>query len=141
LAALIVPQTKASAIRRVSVFGLLKFEGLALFLIAVCLYARGGYSWQEFALLFLAPYLSLAFYLAGRRAGALFYNVAHSTILPIAIAGISTVVGRPEGLRIALIWLAHIGLDRALGYGLKRTSGFGDTHLGKIGKTRVASGE
>jgi hypothetical protein len=34
---------------------------------------------------------------------------------------------------LALIWLAHIGIDRALGYGLKYASGFGFTHLGRIG--------
>jgi hypothetical protein len=40
----------------------------------------------------------------------------------------------PLILSIAMIWLAHIGFDRALGYGLKYTSGFGFTHLGRIGK-------
>jgi hypothetical protein len=30
---------------------------------------------------------------------------------------------------------AHIGIDRALGYGLKYSTGFGFTHLGRIGKT------
>ena len=37
----------------------------------------------------------------------------------------------------ALIWIAHIGLDRALGYGLKYATGFGDTHLGHIGHSAV----
>jgi hypothetical protein len=32
--------------------------------------------------------------------------------------------------------LAHIGLDRALGYGLKYNAGFVFTHLGRIGKVR-----
>ena len=35
-----------------------------------------------------------------------------------------------------MIWLAHIGIDRALGYGLKYSTGFGFTHLGRIGKER-----
>jgi hypothetical protein len=35
---------------------------------------------------------------------------------------------------IAMIWLAHIGFDRALGHGLKYANGFGFTHLGRIGK-------
>jgi hypothetical protein len=33
-----------------------------------------------------------------------------------------------------LIWLAHIGADRGLGYGLKYATAFGDTHLGYIGR-------
>jgi Domain of unknown function (DUF4260)/Transposase domain (DUF772) len=32
-----------------------------------------------------------------------------------------------------VIWCAHIGFDRALGYGLKYSAGFGFTHLGLIG--------
>lgn len=36
-------------------------------------------------------------------------------------------------LRLALIHLAHIGFDRALGYGLKYGTAFGDTHLCRIG--------
>jgi hypothetical protein len=34
----------------------------------------------------------------------------------------------------ALIWLAHIGMDRSLGYGLKLPTAFQDTHLGRIGR-------
>ena len=33
--------------------------------------------------------------------------------------------------------LLLIGIDRALGYGLKYTAGFGLTHLGRIGKART----
>ena len=38
------------------------------------------------------------------------------------------------GLGLGLIWCAHIGFDRALGYGLKSPEGFRLTHLGKIGR-------
>ena len=44
--------------------------------------------------------------------------------------GVNT-VGAVAG---SLIWLAHIGMDHALGYGLKYASGFAVTHLGRIGK-------
>ena len=40
----------------------------------------------------------------------------------------------PVALALGLIWIAHIGMDRMLGYGLKYASGFGDTHLGRIGQ-------
>ena len=33
-----------------------------------------------------------------------------------------------------MIWCAHIGFDRALGYGLKSAAGFEFTHLGRIGR-------
>ena len=34
--------------------------------------------------------------------------------------------------QIALIWAAHIGVDRVLGYGLKYPTAFRDTHLGPV---------
>ena len=35
-------------------------------------------------------------------------------------------------LAIGLIWLAHIGFDRLIGYGLKYETGFRHTHLGVL---------
>ena len=40
-----------------------------------------------------------------------------------------------------LIWCAHIGFDRALGYGLKYAEGFGFTHLRRVGRTPAAPPE
>ena len=36
------------------------------------------------------------------------------------------------------ILIAHTGMDRAAGYGVKLASAFGDTHLGRIGKSASA---
>ena len=40
----------------------------------------------------------------------------------------------PVAFGLAAIWVAHIGFDRVLGYGLKFEAGFGETHLGRVGK-------
>jgi hypothetical protein len=112
----------------------LRFEGLAVLALAAYLYARGGYSWVLFAVLFLAPDLSFAGYLAGPRVGAAVYNVVHSYVGPAALVVLSIVGGRSPA--VALIWAAHIGFDRLLGYGLKYPTSFGDTHLGAIGRSR-----
>jgi hypothetical protein len=117
---------------------LLRLEALALFLAAIALYVHSGASWKLFAILILAPDLSMAFYLGGPRIGALAYNAAHSTVGPIALAAIGYFVGPAILVSVALIWAAHVGFDRALGYGLKYPSGFGDTHLGRIGRARAA---
>lgn len=101
---------------------LLRLEGLALLAAALFAYARLDGDWRLFALLFLAPDLSFAGYLSGPRAGAAFYNAAHSTIGALALAA----AGR---FGLAAIWLAHIGFDRALGYGLKYPDAFRHTHL------------
>ena len=83
------------------------------------------------------PDLSFAAYLSGPRFGALVYNAVHSYLAPVTIMTGGLATAEPLILSIAMIWLAHIGFDRALGYGLKYGSGFAFTHLGKIGKDAV----
>jgi hypothetical protein len=113
---------------------LLRLEGLALFAGMTLLYAVWGGSWWGYGALFLAPDLSFIGYLGGPKAGAIAYNVAHSYMAPIALMIAGLALTEPLLLSIAMIWLAHIGFDRALGYGLKYAAGFGFTHLGRIGK-------
>jgi hypothetical protein len=110
-----------------------RLEGLVLLAGAAVLYGATGASWWLFALLFLAPDLSMLGYLGGPRIGAAAYNAAHATIGPVALGLIGWVTA-PGLVPLALIWLAHIGFDRALGYGLKYASDFRDTHLGRIGR-------
>jgi len=114
---------------------LLRLEGAALLVIAVVLYARTDTSWWLFAVLMLAPDLSFLGYLAGPRIGAVAYNAVHMTIGPLTLALVGMYAPSPLAVAIALVWLAHIGADRALGYGLKYGAGFGFTHLGRIGRT------
>ena len=113
---------------------LLRLEGLTLCLGMVLLYAVWGGSWWVFALLFLAPDLSFIAYLADPKTGAVIYNAAHSYMLPVALMTLGFALPEPLTLSIAMIWLAHIGIDRALGYGLKYEAGFGFTHLGRVGR-------
>ena len=116
---------------------LLRLEGLTLFLGMTLLYGVWEGSWWVYAILFLAPDLSFAGYLAGPRIGAIVYNAAHSTLAPAALMACGFALAAPLLPSIAMIWLAHIGFDRALGYGLKYFAGFGFTHLGRIGKVRI----
>jgi hypothetical protein len=112
----------------------LRIEGAFIFAIAIVLYWRLGEGWWLFAILFLAPDLSFLGYLAGARAGAIAYNVLHSIAGPILLALAGLFVPYEPATAVALIWLAHCGFDRALGYGLKYEAGFGFTHLGRIGR-------
>jgi hypothetical protein len=113
---------------------LLRLEGLALLAGMTALYALWAGPWWLYAVLFFAPDLSFAAYLAGPKIGAWAYNAVHSTIIPLALLTIGFGFAPPLVLSVALIWLAHIGFDRALGYGLKYSAGFGFTHLGRIGR-------
>ncbi len=111
---------------------LLRLEGLALFAGALVVYFDQGYAWWLLVLLFLAPDLSFAGYAAGPRVGAAVYNALHSTVGPITLALIGVLSDTDWCIQLALIWLAHIGLDRVLGYGLKYPTVFKDTHLNRV---------
>ena len=117
---------------------LLRLEGLALFAAMLALYVLWSGKWWLFAVVFLAPDLSFAAYLAGPRTGAIVYNAAHSTLAPAALLAFGLAFGDAMAPLIAMIWLAHIGIDRALGYGLKYGAGFAFTHLGRIGNPKIS---
>jgi hypothetical protein len=85
-----------------------------------------------FGILFLAPDVSMVGYMAGPRTGARTYNLMHTYVAPAALAAIGYFGNVPALLPLSVIWSAHIGFDRLLGYGLKYETGFKDTHLGKV---------
>jgi hypothetical protein len=66
------------------------------------------------------------------RAGAALYNLAHTEIGPILLLVITILAPLPVRKPYALIWLAHLGMDRMFGYGLKYPTQFRDTHLQRV---------
>ncbi|MDQ3037317.1 MAG: DUF4260 domain-containing protein [Myxococcota bacterium] len=117
---------------------LLRLEGVLVLGASIAAYAHLGGSWLAFALLFLIPDLSMLGYLAGPRIGAITYNAGHSLLAPGALAIAAVVSGSDVLVLGAVIWVAHIGFDRMLGYGLKYGTEFFDTHLGRVGRPRRA---
>ncbi len=111
---------------------LLHLEGLAVVAGSLVLYFDAGYGWPLLLVLVLAPDLSMLGYLGGPRVGSLTYDVVHTYAGPVALAVVGVLGGYETAVQIALIWLAHIGLDRFLGYGLKYPTGFRDTHLQRV---------
>jgi hypothetical protein len=113
--------------------GILRLEGLILFAAGLAAFFYLKQSLWIFAGLLLVPDLSMAAYFAGPKPGAIVYNLFHATIGPLLMAIYGVLFGELFAQALASVWLAHIGLDRALGYGLKYASDFRDTHLGRIG--------
>jgi hypothetical protein len=111
---------------------LLRLEGVAYLAFAVFIYWTLRGNWLTFALLFFVPDVAFFAYVANARVGAIAYNIMHSTIGPLALAIAGYLTRQPEMHLVAAIWLAHVGFDRMLGYGLKYASGFKDTHLGRL---------
>jgi len=106
---------------------LLRVEGVIVLALSIFLYRYFGGRWEPFALLFLVPDLSLLGYLLSIRFGAVLYNIVHTYAGPLALVGFA--VYTENLLLYALIWTAHIGMDRLLGFGLKYPTRFQDTHL------------
>jgi hypothetical protein len=90
--------------------------------------------------LLLAPDVSMVGYLAGPRVGAITYNSVHNLVVALACLGIGWVVPIAWLALAGAVLLAHVGMDRTLGYGLKLPTDFRDTHLGRIGRSQGASG-
>ena len=111
---------------------LLRLEGLAVFVAALVLYFDAGYGWLLLIVLALAPDLSMLGYLAGARIGSVSYDLVHTYVGPLALGVVGVLAGADTALQLALIWAAHIGADRLLGYGLKYPSAFKDTHLQRV---------
>ena len=111
---------------------LLRLEGLALAAGSLAVYVHLDYSVLALVGLLVAVDLSLLGYLAGPRVGATTYNLAHTVVLPIALGAAGILAGAPTLTQVALAWLAHIGVDRALGLGLKYPGDFRDTHLQRV---------
>lgn len=129
-----VPKTPAFGAAAGQPLLLLRLEGGAAFVAALLAYWTLGASWLLFAALILAPDLSMLGYLAGPRVGALAYNLAHTSVAPALLGLFAVTTASTVGLAVATIWVAHIGLDRALGYGLKYPGAFAETHLGRLGR-------
>lgn len=113
----------------------LRVEGLAVALAAGLAFVAVDGSWLVFALLVLAPDLSMLGYLRGPRLGAWTYNLAHVYVGPLALFAAGLWWGEALAVEGGLVWLVHVGVDRLAGYGLKEPTGFGDTHLGRVGRS------
>ncbi|RYY74981.1 MAG: DUF4260 family protein [Gammaproteobacteria bacterium] len=115
---------------------LLRAEGLAIFVFALMAYQFLGFAWGFFILMFLLPDLSWIAYFHSPNVGAIAYNIAHSYILPLMLFAYGFFVSSSDADKLAVIWIAHIGFDRALGFGLKYPRGFRYTHLGRLGYSK-----
>ncbi|MEX2179595.1 MAG: DUF4260 domain-containing protein [Gemmatimonadaceae bacterium] len=113
---------------------LLRLEALAVLLASVTGYSALGESWVLFGVALLLPDVAMVAYAAGPRVGAAVYNAFHSYLAPAMLATCAYFASSAMLWALSLIWVAHIGMDRALGLGLKFSSAFRETHLGTVGR-------
>jgi hypothetical protein len=111
---------------------LLKLESLFVFLAATYIFAIISAQWLTFILLFLSPDITMLGYLLNKKAGAFLYNIVHNYAFTIILLLIGQLANNTSLIELALIFTAHIGLDRSLGLGLKYPDSFKHTHLQKV---------
>ena len=111
---------------------LLRAEGGIVFAASLLLYAEQHANWLLFVVLVLAPDLSMLGYFVGVRFGAALYNLFHALVVPVLLIALSIFYKQFWLLPYGLIWTAHIGIDRLLGYGLKYPTRFHDTHIQRL---------
>jgi hypothetical protein len=111
---------------------LLHLEGAVAAAAALTVYFHDGHPWWLLVLLVLAVDVTLLGYLAGPRVGAAVYNAGHTYVGPLVLLVAGDLASSGTSVALALIWVVHIGADRALGYGLKYPSAFKDTHLQRV---------
>ncbi|HSL47315.1 MAG TPA: DUF4260 domain-containing protein [Anaerolineales bacterium] len=113
---------------------LVKLEELSLFGLALFLFSQLDYGWGTYALLFLAPDLSMIGYLTNTRLGAWTYNLIHHKGVSVALYISGFLLSVPWLMFAGTLLLGHSSLDRVFGYGLKHEDAFQNTHLGKVGR-------
>jgi hypothetical protein len=112
----------------------LRLEGASMLVAGAAVYvAQGGPALLLLPLL-LAVDISMAGYLRGPRLGAALYNIAHTWATGLVVLGAGFAIAAPPLVLAGAILVAHAGMDRLAGYGLKYPTSFGDTHLGRIGR-------
>ena len=117
----------------------LRLEGLAALVVGAVVYSRLGGDWLWFVPAMLAVDISAAGYLRGPVAGAVGYDLFHNWAMGLIVLGFGLAASLPLVAMVGAVLVAHVGMDRTVGYGLKLTTSFQDTHLGRIGKRSPAT--
>ena len=113
-----------------------RLEGALILAGSIWWFHLNSGNWWLFLLFLFSPDIFCLGYLKNTKAGAFFYNIGHSLVLPLFILLLSHPGYKHHVFNAALIWTAHIGMDRLLGFGLKYNDDFKHTHLGWIGKKK-----
>jgi hypothetical protein len=130
------PATSQATVPAATVRGWLRLEGAAAFVAGLALYGWLGGPWLIVLPLLLLPDLSAVGYLRSPRLGAFTYNVVHNWALGLAVLGLGLATDIAPISIAGAILIAHVGMDRAVGYGLKLSTSFHDTHLGRMGREK-----
>ena len=111
---------------------IIRIENGLAFAITFYLYAQLDFPIWMFFVFLLVPDVTMLGYAINTKIGAIVYNIGHSLIIPLLLAASYVYFTKDYLLIISLIWVAHLFMDRMLGYGLKYTDSFKKTHIQQL---------
>ncbi len=111
---------------------LTRLEGLAILTASLYFYTIVNGNWILFIILLLAPDLSMIGYLKNKQIGALSYNIIHNFFSAFVVITIGFFANQTLIQQFGIILLAHVGMDRVFGFGLKYKEDFKSTHIQKL---------
>lgn len=112
----------------------LRMEGIAALLTGAAVYLGLGGQVLWLIPLLLVVDVSMVGYIAGPRPGAVAYNIAHNWATGLFVLAVGWALTSSPLLLAGAILIAHVGMDRFAGYGMKYPTAFKDTHLGRLGR-------
>lgn len=113
---------------------LIKLEEAAMLAFAVYVNSLLPFPWWYFLAWFLSPDIGFIGYAINPRVGAVTYNVLHHRGIAIAVGVAGLILDLPPLMLAGTVLFGHCAFDRMLGYGLKYSDSFNNTHLGPIGR-------
>ena len=112
---------------------LLRLEEAGMFGLAIYLNSYLPFQGWVLWAWFLAPDLGMLGYLINTKVGAFTYNILHHKGVAIALYLAGFFLDIHELTLAGVVLFGHSSFDRIVGYGLKFTDNFKNTHLGWIG--------
>lgn len=111
---------------------ILKLEGLLVFVGSLSVYIAYDYRLLWFFVFLLLPDLTMLGYWKGKKTGAFIYNLGHTYLMSGPLLALGLALQQDILVQAGLIWTAHIGIDRLMGYGLKYGTDFKHTHFNRL---------
>ncbi|MDQ0229152.1 hypothetical protein J2S19_000402 [Metabacillus malikii] len=109
-----------------------RIENGIAFVLSFYLFTLLDFPVWLFFLLLMIPDITMVGYAFNNKIGAKVYNFGHSLVVPLLLT-IGYFFYLNEYLLLTIIiWVAHIFMDRFLGFGLKYEDSFKSTHIHRL---------
>jgi len=107
----------------------LRLEGIAALAAGIALFQQIGGNFLWLIPLLVLPDISMVGFLRGPALGAFTYNLIHNFAVALLALGAGVALNIPALAVTGAILVAHTGMDRALGFGIRYSDDPKRSHL------------